>query len=59
MPKAQCSYEKRSGDRIMCRLTNELCGHVKYCRSERRWKISDYAVNCTVPKKYKEAQNGR
>ena len=58
MPKAQCNYEKARGEYIICKLTNEHCGHVKYCRAENRWELSDSAVNCTLPKKYKEGKNG-
>ncbi len=59
MPKATCNYEGRSGEYVICKLTKEHCGHVKWCRIERRWKLSDCAVNCTVPKKYKEGSNGK
>ena len=59
MPKASCQYEGRSGEYVTCNITKELCGHVKYCRLERRWKLSDSAVNCTIPKKYKEGSNGK
>lgn len=56
MPKASCDYEQRKGEYIICRLTGEHCGHVKYCRAERRWKIHESAVNCTIPKKVKEGK---
>lgn len=59
MPKASCDYETRSGEYVKCKLTGEPCGHVKYCRIERRWKISDSAVNCTLPKNNKEGRNGK
>lgn len=56
MPKVSCDYEQRKAEYIICRLTNEPCGHVKYCRAERRWKIHESAVNCTIPKKVKEGK---
>lgn len=56
MPKVSCSYEGRSGDYVICNLTKEPCGHVKYCQAENRWKLSDTAINCTLPKKYKEGK---
>ena len=59
MPKASCKYEGRGGEYVTCKLTNDICGHVKYCRAENRWKLSDSAVNCTIPKKYKEGKNGK
>ena len=59
MPKVSCSYEGRSGDYVICNLTKEPCGHVKYCRAENRWKLSDTAVNCTLPRQYKEGKNGK
>jgi len=58
MPKASCQYEGRSGEYILCKLTGEHCGNVKFCRAENRWKLSDNAVNCTLPKKYKEGKYG-
>ena len=59
MPKVSCNYEGRSGDYVICRLTQEPCGHVKYCRAENRWKLSDTAIDCTLPRKYKEGKNGK
>ena len=56
MPKASCDYQSRKEEYIICRLTGEPCGHVKYCRAERRWKIHESAVNCTIPKKVKEGK---
>ena len=56
MPKVSCRYEGRSGEYVTCKLTNDICGHVKYCQAEHRWKISESAVNCTLPNKYKEAK---
>lgn len=54
--KAKCIYALY-GDNIVCMLTKQLCGNVKYCRSEKRWKLSENAVNCPIPKK--EKANGR
>ena len=59
MPKAQCDYEKTRGEYIICKLTNEPCGHVKYCRAENRWKLSENAIYCTIPNKHKEANDGK
>lgn len=58
MPKAVCDYAGYAGDAIKCKLTGEHCGNVKFCRAENRWKLSDNAVNCTLPKKYKEGKYG-
>lgn len=49
--KARCNYAGYSGDVIKCNLTGQLCGNVKFCRLEKRWKLSDNAINCPVPKK--------
>lgn len=59
MPKASCRYEGRSGEYVSCQLTKEPCGHVKYCQAEHRWKLSETAINCTLPRKYKEGENGK
>ena len=50
MPKAVCDYAS-IGNMILCKLTNEPCGNVKYCRLEKTWKLSDNAINCPVPKR--------
>lgn len=54
MPKAVCDYAVTSGNTIICRITEQLCGNVKYCRAEQCWKLSDNAINCPVPKRRKE-----
>lgn len=51
MPKAVCDYAGTSGDAIKCNLTEQLCGNVKYCQLEKRWKLSDSAINCPIPRK--------
>lgn len=51
MPKAVCDYAGTSGDAIKCKLTGQLCGNVKFCRLENRWKLSENALYCPIPKK--------
>ena len=49
MPKASCKYAGNAGSNIKCNLTGQMCGNVKYCRSEIRWKLSENAINCPIP----------
>lgn len=49
MSKGNCKYAKYAGDVIECMITKQLCGNVKFCRAERRWKNNECAVNCTIP----------
>lgn len=51
MPKAVCDYAGYAGDTIKCDLTEQLCGNVKFCRQENRWKLNDNAQYCPIPKK--------
>lgn len=51
MPKAVCDYAGSAGDAIKCKLTGQLCGNVKFCRQENRWKLNDNAQYCPIPKK--------
>ena len=51
MPKAVCDYARYSSDEIKCKLTGQLCGNVKFCRLENRWKLNDNALYCPIPKK--------
>lgn len=51
MPKADCDYAVYYGEQIKCKITNQLCGNVKFCRMEGRWKLNDNAINCPIPKK--------
>lgn len=51
MPKAVCDYARYAGDAIKCNLTEQLCGNVKFCRQENRWKLNDNAQYCPIPKK--------
>ena len=46
-----CKYAKYAGDIIICVITNQICGNVKFCRAEKRWKNNESAVNCTIPKR--------
>lgn len=48
---SNCKHAVYDGDVIKCKITDKLCGNVKFCRVENRWKNSDCAVNCTVPLK--------
>ena len=44
----ECRRAKRDDQGIIkCQPSGDLCGHVKYCRAERKWKLSPSAVNCT------------
>ena len=51
MPKVVCDYAVYYGEQIKCKITNQPCGNVKFCRMEGRWKLNDYAINCPIPKK--------
>lgn len=51
MPKAVCDYAVYYGEQIKCKITNQPCGNVKFCRMEGRWKLNDNAINCPIPKK--------
>ena len=48
--KSDCKYAVYEGDVIKCTIIDKLCGNVKFCRVENRWKNSESAVNCTIPK---------
>lgn len=48
--KSECKYAVYEGDVIKCTIIDKLCGNVKFCRVENRWKNSESAVNCTIPK---------
>ena len=54
MPKASCKYAGYYGSNIKCNLTGQICGNVKYCRAESRWKLSENAINCPIPRKVGE-----
>lgn len=49
--KVKCGYAKLTSDNICCNITGQLCGNVKFCRAENRWKLSESAINCPIPKK--------
>ena len=59
MPKASCKYEAPCGEYVICTITKDVCGHLKYCRAENRWKLSENAIYCTIPNKHKEANDGK
>lgn len=40
------AYYSEDGREILCKVRDDLCGHVHFCQLQNRWKHSEQALKC-------------